>query len=344
VDGKLDDRLRLRLAPGLGAWVSEEDARPAAPNAAPPRSRIGDLRFQVWADRIELRVPLSAALPLQVEEQDDRTVELTLFGATGHTDRVALGAASRVVGAASRVVQDVSWAQLPGDRYRLTVTLAEPVWGFRTTFEPLGGGRAEMVLEIRRRPPIDLSNPLAGRKIVIDPGHPGAGATGPTGYYEGHANLAIALVLERMLADAGADAILVRRDTLPMGLYERTAAAIEAGGELYISIHNNALPDGVRPFGREGTSTYFYHPHSRALAGTVQDGMLRTMRLRDLGVYWGNLAVCRMAWMPSILTEGAFMMMPDHEAALRDPEFQALYARGVFEGIRDFLAAAGSSR
>lgn len=337
VDGRLDDRLRLRLAPGLGAWVSEEDARPTAPNAAPPRSRIGDLRFQVWSDRIELRVPLAAALPLQVEEPDGRTVELTLFGATGHTDRVALGAGSRVV-------EDVSWAQLPGDRYRLTVTLAEPVWGFRTTFEPLGGDRAELVLEIRRRPPVDLSNPLAGRKIVIDPGHPGAGAMGPTGYYEGHANLAIARVLERMLTDAGADPILVRNDTLPMGLYERTAAAIDAGGELYVSIHNNALPDGVRPFGREGTSTYFYHPHSRALAGTVQDGMLRTMRLRDLGVYWGNLAVCRMAWMPSILTEGAFMMMPDHEAALKDPEFQALYARGVFEGIRDFLAAAGSSR
>ena len=68
--------------------------------------------------------------------------------------------------------------------------------------------------------------------------------------------------------------------------------------------------------------------------------MLDSMRLRDLGVYWGNLAVCRMAWMPSILTEGAFMMMPDHEAALKDPEFQARYARGVLEGIRDFLAEA----
>jgi len=34
------------------------------------------------------------------------------------------------------------------------------------------------------------------------------------------------------------------------------------------------------------------------------------------------------------------MMMPDQEAALKDPEFQARYARGVFEGIRDFLAEA----
>jgi N-acetylmuramoyl-L-alanine amidase len=333
VDGKAGDRVRIRLAPDLNAWVGEDDTRPAAANAATPRSLVGDLRFHVRSDRIELNIPLSAALPLQVDQPDGRTVELTLFGAIGHTDRVAQGAGSRAV-------QEVRWTQLPGNRYKLTIGLSEPVWGYRTRYRPLEGDRAELVLEIRRMPSIDPLNPLAGRRVVIDPGHPGAGATGPSGYYEGQANLGIGLVLERMLTDAGAEPVLIRRDTLPMGLYERTTAAIDAGGELYISIHNNALPDGVRPFGREGTSTYYYHPHSRHLATTVQEGMLDSMRLRDLGVYWGNLAVCRMSWMPSILTEGAFMMMPDHEAALKDPEFQARYASGVLQGIRDFLAEA----
>jgi N-acetylmuramoyl-L-alanine amidase len=333
VDGRADDRVRIRLAPDLHAWVGEDDTRPAPANAAPPRSLVGDLRFHVRADLVEVGIPLSSALPLQVDQPDGRTVELTLFGAIGHTDRVAQGAGSRAV-------QEVRWVQLPGLRYRLTVVLSEPVWGFRTRYEPLEGDRARLVFEIRRMPPIDPLNPLAGRKIVIDPGHPGAGATGPSGYYEGHANLGIGLALERMLADAGAEPILIRRDTLPIGLYERTTAAIEAGGEVFVSIHNNALPDGVQPFGREGTSTYYYHPHSRGLAAAVQEGMLESMRLRDLGVYWGNLAVCRMAWMPSVLAEGAFMMMPDHEAALRDPEFQARYASGVLQGIRDFLAAS----
>jgi N-acetylmuramoyl-L-alanine amidase len=333
VSGREGDQLRIRLAPDLVAWVAAEDTRPAPRNVGKPRSLVGDLQFQVRADRVELKIPLSAALPLQVEEPDGRSVELTLFGAIGHTDRVAQGAGSRAV-------EEVRWMQLPGERYRLTVRLTEPVWGFRTTYRPLDRDRAELVLEIRRMPRIDPLNPLAGRRIVIDPGHPGAGATGPSGYYEGHANLGIGLALERMLAEAGAQPILIRRDTLPMGLYERTAAAIAAGGELYVSIHNNALPDGVRPFGREGTSTYYYHPHSRLLATTVQEGMLDSMRLRDLGVYWGNLAVCRMAWMPSVLTEGAFMMMPDQEAALKDPEFQARYARGVMQGIRDFLETA----
>ena len=333
VNGREGDRLRLRLAPELNAWVTADDTRPAPADAGPPRSVVGDLRFHVRADRIELNVPLSAPLPLQVNEPDGRTVELTLFGAIGNTDRVAQGAGSRAV-------EEVRWAQLPGERYRLTITLSEPVWGFRTLYRPLPGGRAELSLQIRRMPAIDPANPLAGRRVVIDPGHPGAGATGPSGYYEGHANLGIALALERLLTEAGAEPVLTRRDTLPMGLYERTAMAIESGGELYVSIHNNALPDGVRPFGQEGTSTYYYHPHSRALATAAQEGMLDSMGLRDLGVYWGNLAVCRMAWMPSILTEGAFMMHPDQEAALKNPEFQARYAQGVLDGIRAFLAEA----
>jgi N-acetylmuramoyl-L-alanine amidase len=41
--------------------------------------------------------------------------------------------------------------------------------------------------------------------------------------------------------------------------------------------------------------------------------------------------------MPSILTEGLFMILPEQEAALRTPAGQRLYALGVFEGIRRFL-------
>ena len=46
--------------------------------------------------------------------------------------------------------------------------------------------------------------------------------------------------------------------------------------------------------------------------------------------------------MPSVLAEGAFMMMPRHEAALRLAEFQEAYARGVLAGIEGFLREHGS--
>jgi N-acetylmuramoyl-L-alanine amidase len=65
------------------------------------------------------------------------------------------------------------------------------------------------------------------------------------------------------------------------------------------------------------------------------------MGLPNLGIQWGNLAVVRMSWMPSVLAEGAFMMMPRHEAALRLAEFQEAYARGVLAGIEGFLREQG---
>jgi N-acetylmuramoyl-L-alanine amidase len=65
--------------------------------------------------------------------------------------------------------------------------------------------------------------------------------------------------------------------------------------------------------------------------------MVRQMGLRDLGVYYDNLAVLRPTWMPSILCEGAFLMIPQQEAALRTPEFQDRYARGVADGLERYF-------
>ncbi|MCL7936734.1 MAG: N-acetylmuramoyl-L-alanine amidase [marine benthic group bacterium] len=331
VDLRVGDRIRLRLAPDLHAWVTLEDVELLPAGTPIPRSAVGDLRFEPRGDRVMLDIRLAAALPLEVTQPDLRTLEIVLFGATAVTNRISLGPSPRVI-------ESVEWSQLPGSRMRMRVRFEGPVWGWRARYDERTGGRATLRLELRNAPEIDPARPLAGRRIAIDPGHPGAGATGPTGYYEGDANLAIGRILERILTERGAMPILIRNDREQMGLYERTNAAEEAGAELFVSIHNNALPDGVRPFGREGTSTYYFHPHAAGLASAIQDGMLATMRLRDLGVFWGDLAVCRMSWMPAVLTEGAFMMMPKHEAALRDPGFQELYARGVADGIEAFLA------
>jgi N-acetylmuramoyl-L-alanine amidase len=46
--------------------------------------------------------------------------------------------------------------------------------------------------------------------------------------------------------------------------------------------------------------------------------------------------------MPSILTEGLFMIVPEHEAALRSERGRRLYAEAVVEGIRRFLRGRGA--
>ena len=110
--------------------------------------------------------------------------------------------------------------------------------------------------------------------------------------------------------------------------------------DVLISIHNNALPDGVNPFTNNGTSVFYNHEQSLALARSVQRGLVQQLGLRDLGVGRGDLALVRPTWQPSILTEGLYMIVPEQEAALRSTEGQRRYAHGVFAGLQPELLLA----
>ena len=334
-DRRLGDRIRLRLSPDLETWVTADHVVAGAA-AGVLEARVGWIEVEERSGGVTaVRIPVDRPVPAHVEEPEDRMLRLTLYGALGETERMAYGR-SESTGAVE--LESLAWAQLPGRLYELTVRLVRPVWGYRLTYTKGRNGRSELLLELRKPPVVDAAAPLRGRRIAVDAGHPPVGSFGPTGFFEGDANLAIARRLAALLEEAGAEPILTRRDTLPLGLYERTGLAVRAGADLFVSIHNNALPDGIRPFGEEGTSTYYYHPHSRTLAQAVQTGLLASMGLQDLGMRWGSFAVARLRWMPSILAEGAFMMFPRQEAALKTREFQEAYARGVLWGIEEFLS------
>ena len=120
-------------------------------------------------------------------------------------------------------------------------------------------------------------------------------------------------------------------------LNDRPVIARRANAHAFVSIHLNALPDGVNPFDAHGTGAYYFNEHSAALARELQRGMVRHIRLRDLGTNYDNLAVLRPTWMPAALCEGAFIMIPEQEAALRTAEFQDRYALGVVEGLEAYF-------
>jgi N-acetylmuramoyl-L-alanine amidase len=156
--------------------------------------------------------------------------------------------------------------------------------------------------------------------------------------------LAIALRLRGLLEARGARVVMTRStpDAVPLG--SRPVIARRAGAHALVSIHLNALPDGVNPFAAHGTGTYFFHPQSAPLARAIQDAMVASMGLRNLGIYYDNLALTRPTWMPAVLCEGAFIMMPDQEAALRTPRFQDAYARGVADGVEAYFRSLAADR
>jgi len=163
------------------------------------------------------------------------------------------------------------------------------------------------------------------------------GAHGPSGLWEPVATLAVAQRAKTLLEQAGATVLLTRTDATPVDLFPRTRFAEQHDADVLVSIHANALPDGVNPFVNNGTSVYYFHPRSAGLARALDRALVAELGARDLGMGRGDYALVRNPWYPSALTEGLFMMIPEQEAMLGSPEGQLRYARGVVRGIEDFL-------
>jgi len=285
---------------------------------------VGSVVLSPRRDRIVIRVPVSRRVPFQVLESE-RSLALRLYGSAGNVNWMQYGMADSLV-------LRMAWAQSTAEEVTLTLDLAQPVWGYRTRWDD-----GDLLLEIRRPPLLDESNPLRGRLIAVDPGHPPAGSTGPTGLREAEANLAVSLQLRGLLEAAGARVLMTRTSDSVVELWPRVELAETAGADVLLSIHNNALPDGVNPFTNSGASVYYNQPRSIPLARAVQGALVQRLGVRDLGIGRGDLALVRATWMPSVLTEGLFMILPEQEAALRTSEGQRLYALAVFEGLRRFL-------
>jgi len=132
---------------------------------------------------------------------------------------------------------------------------------------------------------------LAGKTIVVDPGHggpdPGArGASGTT--WEKNNNLAVGLELSSLLRSAGANVILTRTtDVSPAGtdysygnslpdLQARVDIANNAGADMYISIHNDSFTSPTAG----GTTTYYSTDNLQA-AGSQQLGQSIQQEVSD---------------------------------------------------------------
>lgn len=323
VTGRVNDDLRVRLSPGSEAWVPIADARPLPAGLPEPRAVVGSVTLTPSEDRAILRIPLTQRVPFQIMEAE-RSLAITFYSAVGDVDWMRYGTDS--------LVQQMSWSQTQRQEVTLTVELSAPVWGYRARWS-----RNDLLLEVRRPPTIRGTDPLRGRVIAIDPGHPPLGSTGPTGLREAEANLAVAFQLRDLLQAAGARVQMTRTSDSAVDLWPRVELAESSGAELLVSIHNNALPDGINPFTNNGTGVFYNQPRSVPLASAIQRALVRRLGLPDLGISRGDLAVVRATWMPSALVEGMFIIMPEQETALRSPAGRRRYALGVYEGIRGFL-------
>lgn len=323
--GEREGAYRVRLTGDLSVWVPAADVRLEPAGLPAVAGSVGTVRLAPQPEWVDVRLALSDRLPFEVQAED-RALTVSVYGAQTRTNWLQYGFADPLVLRAE-------WAQPRDDLYTVRLALADAVWGWRAFWDADG----TLVIRVRRPPVIDRAAPLRGIRVAVDAGHPPGGAIGPTGLTEAEANLAVAKRLVTLLREAGAEVLETRPDTAAVDLGARPRRAAEWDAHLLVSVHNNAFPDGVNPFENNGTSTFYNQAPSLDFARALQAELVRELGLRDLGVARADLALVRNPWMPSALTETMFLMVPQQEAALRDPAVQERIARAHFRAIETFF-------
>jgi N-acetylmuramoyl-L-alanine amidase len=328
ITGSRDGMYRVRLTGDRTAWVPAGDVRVLPEGAPPAGGAVAAVRFAPQPQFVDLRIPVPARLPFQVVEDDVSRLHIDVFGATSRINFFQYGALDPLIEAAA-------WSQPADGVLRVTIDLARPTWGYHAFYDAGGA----LVLRIRRPPVIDPTAPLRGMFIAVDPGHGGEDRStrGPTDLREADANLYVALQLRTLLEQGGARVLMTRTTDTTVPLNDRPRIAADSGVHVLVSVHNNAFPDGVNPFTNSGTSVYYYQPHSLELARLMQREILDELGLRDIGFGRADLALVRPTWMPAVLTETAFMMVPEQEAALRDTAVQQRIAAAHVRALEAFL-------
>jgi N-acetylmuramoyl-L-alanine amidase len=328
ITGQRGNLYRVRLAPDRSAWVSVADVRLLPEGTPPPGGGISTTRFAPQPGYIDLRIPLPERLPYHVEETGPNSLQVDVYGGTSLVNFFQFGGLDPLI-------QRAGWSQPSDSVFRVSIDLSQRTWGYQA-FHDAGGA---LVVRIRRPPPLDPDEPLKGLLIAVDAGHGGSDTLtiGPTRLSEANANLAVALKIKPLLEAAGARVLMTRTTNVFLDLAQRTQMAEDANADVLLSVHNNAFPEGVNPFQNNGTSVYFFHPHSIDLVQHLQRQLLDELRLRDIGYGRADLALVRPTWMPAALTETSFMMVPEQEAALRNEQAVERIAQAHVRGLAAFL-------
>lgn len=181
---------------------------------------------------------------------------------------------------------------------------------------------------------------INGRLVVLDAGHGGSdpGSLGKDASgenviaYEKDMNLAITLKVERMLKENGIEVLLTRANDVYVGLAERAEFANEKKAALFVSIHNNSIPQADY----KGSMVLYYLESSagKVLAQNILTAMTNTAGTIDRGLRDGtNMAVIKRTDMPAVIVECGCLTNQEELANLMDDAFLEKLALGITEGI-----------
>lgn len=198
-------------------------------------------------------------------------------------------------------------------------------------------------------PVLNITGKNTKELIVIDAGHGGfdPGKVGTQNTLEKDINLAIAKKVEKILRESGYTVYMTRMEDKALGdesgkskkitdLKNRVKMINEAEPAVAVSIHQNSFSAGT-----SGAQVFYYtgSEQGKKLAGILQqtvkdivgDGNHRVEKANS-SYYMLKKITC-----PFAIVECGFLSNPTEESLLRDEKYQQKMAKGICEGIENFL-------
>jgi N-acetylmuramoyl-L-alanine amidase len=329
VTGREGDWLRL----DYGAWIRASETQTTL-DSVPPRSIIRSITSRQSNGWTEILLPLQVPVPVSVQQRDD-TLTLTLHNTIAQTDTIFLND--------DPVIERLDWQQVAPEQVQYIFNLkSSQQWGYQLRYEG-----TTLVLALRQPPEIrgQQEKPLAGARILLDPGHGGAedlGARGPTGYPEKDVVLIVSNLLRDRLIARGATVYMTRDSDIDVPLQDRVNLIHQLEPTIALSLHYNALPDNGDAINTAGVSTFWYNAQAHSLAVFLHNHLVETLDRPSYGVFWNNLALTRPTVAPAVLLELGFMINPVEFEWIVDPQEQERLAEALAEGITQWLAHQGS--
>lgn len=334
ITGQLNNFYRVLLAEGEEAWL-EESFIQTANYFAEPKNNAWQVSLQDEGDKSVLTIRNNSKVSFKTN-QTPVGFELTLFNTQFLNTPVKELKTS--------LFDQVSFENLKDDVQKIYLNFNKnsKLWGFDYTYQG-----NDLVFNFYHAPKFKTtkSKPLKNVRIVLDPGHspkrkvPYDGAVGPSGLLEYEVNYKIAIKVKEKLEKLGAIIFMSKEEQENMPLARRQEKVMAEKAHLFISLHNNALPDNVDPLAKpRGFSFYYYYPHSYTFAEAIERSFVRNIALPDDGIIQKDLSVTRSSpQVPAILIEHAYMLLPEQEDLLSQDSFIDKLAKATSQGVVDYI-------
>lgn len=302
--GEFGDFYKVQLARDDYAWIAKSSMKELQNKDLKP-AKIDSFTYEETPDKRIFKIKLSQKTPYVL--YDNNGLDLTVYNVEG----------------------------CPFNKYEFHINPIGKLFGFNSYYKTDN----ELVIEVNNAPVIDKNCPLKDIKITLDAGHGGSesGAIGPLGDKEKDINLAITQKLQTKLQEAGAIVYMTRDDDSDVSLSDRVKKSNDNDSQIFLSIHNNALPDSLADRKATGTETYYFYPQSRELAKALLNTITTDLELKNNGAKQQSFAVVRNTNSLAVLLELGYIINPEDNAKLMDECFQDKAAEAIKHGLENYL-------